>query len=166
MSDTPTPPRRWLRPLAAILVVGTLVTLPVVAVAQARGGFDGPCHGGHDGDAQEHLDRMLEHGLSRLDATDEQKAQIEAAVAGLAPDLDRYRDEGAGLHEALREALTAGAIDPARVEAVRTDALDLADEASARMLGVVVKVAQVLTPEQREELADWGPPHGRGGRER
>lgn len=160
MTQTPSP-RRWRRPLVAALLLGGLVAAPL-ALAHGRGGPG--CHGGPDGDPQAHLDRMVEHGLDAVDATDAQRATVEAAVAGLGPDLARFRDEGRALHEELRDALSAPTVDPAKVEAIRADGLDLADEASARMLGVMVKVAQALTPEQRAELAEMGPPRGeRGG---
>jgi Spy/CpxP family protein refolding chaperone len=92
--------------------------------------------------------------LGRLDATGEQEAQVDAVLDRVAPELFALKDDHEALRQDLRAALTAPSIDPAEVESIRADGLKLADEASRVVLGAVVEVARVLTPEQRAELAE------------
>lgn len=169
MTPTPdTPPtaprrrRRLVRGLVALLLVGGLAAVPF-AVARAAGGGCEP-HGPPDPErAAAHLDRGVGFLLDRVEATDAQREQVDAALAGVADDLVRYRTEGGELREALHAALTAETVDAARVEAIRADGLALADEASRRLTGVMVEVASTLTAEQRAEVAELGPFGGPDG---
>jgi Spy/CpxP family protein refolding chaperone len=71
------------------------------------------------------------------------------------------------LHAARREAielLSQDKVDPAALEALRAKQIGLADEASRRLTRAVTEAAEVLTPEQRKELAaHFARRHGRWG---
>jgi len=101
-----------------------------------------------------HLDRALKHLYVEIDATDAQKQQIAPIVKGAAQDLLPLR---AKMHDARRQAielLSQQNIDRAALETLRTEQLKLAEQASQRLTQALADVADVLTPEQRQRLAE------------
>ena len=100
-----------------------------------------------------HVDRMLKHLYVEIDATDEQKQRltpiVRQAVTDLLPLRERIRN---GRSQAL-ELLQQDNIDRGALEALRTEHLRLADQASARITQALADAADVLTPAQRKELA-------------
>jgi len=117
-----------------------------------RGGFmDGPVDPAM---VDARLDRMLKHIYIEIDATDAQKQQLGPILKSAAHDLlplrDRIRD---GRLQALA-LLSQPTVDRAALEGLRTLQLQLADQASKRLTQAVADAADVLTPEQRKQLAD------------
>jgi periplasmic protein CpxP/Spy len=159
--------------LALFLVAGVLGALLIVPAAIAGGrmaagmGHCGP-RGWH-GDAEvteegvrDHLGFAADRMLSRVDATDDQRDQVDAILDDLAPALLAQKLDGEGLHEQLKTALTAEVVDAEALEGLRVDGLAHADETSALVLDSVVAIGQVLTPEQRGELVELAERfHGR-----
>jgi Spy/CpxP family protein refolding chaperone len=115
-------------------------------------------------DLDRHVDRMLKHLYVEIDATDVQKQKLDPIVRQAAKDLAPMREN---LHAARREAielLSQERVDPAALEALRAKQIGLADEASRRLTRAVTEAAEVLTPEQRKELAaHFARRHGRWG---
>jgi Spy/CpxP family protein refolding chaperone len=75
------------------------------------------------------------------------------------------KEQHVSAHKQLHEILSADVIDRARLEAVRTDQIRLADQASQRIVQGIADAAEVLTPEQRAALVarlerhhDWQEP--------
>jgi len=63
----------------------------------------------------------------------------------------------AKMHDARRQAielLSQQNIDRAALETLRTEQLKLAEQASQRLTQALADVADVLTPEQRQRLAE------------
>jgi len=152
------PRRRFFRRAAiATLIAGVAAGIGVKAFAHGpggwhRGGFMGA---GLDPAAlDQHLERMLKHLYVEIDATDAQKQQLAPIVKAAAGDLLPLRTR---MHEARRQAvelLSRDAIDRAALEALRVDQLRLAEQASQRFVQALADVADVLTPEQRKQLAE------------
>lgn len=171
MSDTtPTPRRRFLRRAAiATALAGLATVIGVKAIAHAggpwrwhRAGFMGaPLDPAR---VDEHLDRMLKHLYVEIDATDAQRQQLAPIVKSAARDLLPVR---AKMHEARRQAvelLSREHIDRAALEALRADQLRLVEQASMRLTQTLADVADILTPEQRKQLAERiGRWHGHRG---
>lgn len=137
------------------------ITLATLAGGVAAGiGFKAFGHGRRHGygpidpaDLDRHVDRMLKHLYVEIDATDAQKQRLDPIVRQAARDLAPMREN---LHAARREAielLSQDRVDPAALEALRAKQIGLADEASRRLTRAVGEAAEVLTPEQRKELA-------------
>jgi len=112
----------------------------------------------------EHLDRMLKHLYVEVDATDAQRLQLAPIVKSAARDLLPVRTK---IHEARRQAvqlLSQDTVDRAALEALRTEQLQLIEQASRRLTQALADVADVLTPEQRQSLAErigrWHGHHG------
>jgi Spy/CpxP family protein refolding chaperone len=133
--------RRALGGLAAVLVGGALS----LSVAQAHG--FGP--GGGGGFMAFRMHKILE----KVNATDGQKAQIKAIWEGLRPQLKTTHEEHAKLRAQITQAMTAATIDPAAIEKLRVQSVQLMDRASSIMTKGFVDTAKVLTPEQRKQAA-------------
>lgn len=147
------------RLFGAALFVGALVGVPM-AVAHAAG-FGPGCHGGWNHEPpksaeelRQHMDKGAAFFYDRVDATEEQEAGVGAVLDRMAPELFALQDDKVALHDDLRAAMTADTVDAAEVESLRQEGLALADRASRIVVGGVVDVAHLLTPEQRADLAE------------
>jgi Spy/CpxP family protein refolding chaperone len=165
------PPRRRFLRRAAIATVVVTVAVGIGLAALAHGHGPGRWHRGAFMDAHldpakldEHLERMLKHLAVEVDATPAQQQQLAPIVKTAARDLFPMRDR---MREARRQAVTLLAqptVDRAALEALRAGQLQLADQASRRLTQALADVADVLTPEQRKQLAERaGRRHGRRG---
>jgi periplasmic protein CpxP/Spy len=117
------------------------------------------------GSAEERAEHMVGRFADRIDATQEQKAQLTEIVRGALDDLLPLRDQ---LHEArgeMRTLLTAETVDRAAIEDFRVEQIELADRASRRLAEALGDAAELLTPEQRTEIGSlmerFGERHGR-----
>ena len=112
----------------------------------------------------EHLDRMLKHLYVEVDATDAQKQRLGPIVKAATRDLLPMRDQ---MRDTRRQAVTLlsqPSIDRTALESLRASQLQLAEQASKRFTQALADVADVLTPEQRKQLAERvGRWHGHRG---
>jgi periplasmic protein CpxP/Spy len=146
-NDNALPRRRVSRRLAggivAVLVGGALS----LSVAQAHG-FGG---GGFGGGAfmAFRMHKLLDH----VNATDQQRAQIKTIWEGLRPQLKATHDDQKKLRAQITQVMTATTVDPAAVEKLRQQSVQLVDKASTIISRGMVETARVLTPEQRKQIA-------------
>ncbi len=154
--------KRWLLGASFVALTG------IVGVAAAVG-----THGGmrwHHGEMAlssdpatraEQVDRLLRHVYVELDVTEAQQASLEPilkqAFADLAPLRERMRD---GRRQGL-EILGQPTIDRAALETLRANQLDIAEDASRTIARLIGDVAEILTPEQRQQLLDRIEAHHR-----
>jgi len=140
--------------------LGTLITAAVVlaagsALALAHGMGGGWHHGGMGADEMaEHLQTHVRHVLDEVDATPEQKAQVKDIVAAATKDLQALHQQNGGIHKELHEIFTAPTIDRAKLESVRAAHMQALDTASKRCATALADAAEVLTPEQRQQLGE------------
>jgi periplasmic protein CpxP/Spy len=111
-----------------------------------------------------HVDHMLKHFYVEVDATDAQKAQIGPLVKQAVNDLMPLHSQFQSAHSQAMQALEQPTVDRASLEAARAEHLQLADEASKRIVQLFGDVGDVLTPAQRKALAEHlehlhGMPH-------
>lgn len=111
---------------------------------QARGGGH---HGGGFGA------RGLERMLDKIDATDEQADKLWEIAGEIRGEMWPMGREFRQTREDLAELLTAETVDAEAVEALRSERIAAIDEMSKTMTAAMVEAAEVLTPEQRAELA-------------
>jgi Spy/CpxP family protein refolding chaperone len=115
-------------------------------------GHHGKHHGRHaQGGSQGMV--LSEHMLDRVQASPEQKARIREILMVARKDLQARRDDGKALREQSMKLLTQPDIDPKAIEELRAQAMARHDAASKRLTQAVVEASQVLTPEQRQQLA-------------
>lgn len=163
-------PRRSLaRALGMVTLAVTLASAAATAV-QAQpmgpmgagpGAHGGPDHGpgmghggmGHGGMGMmggRHLDRMLDG----VGATADQKAKIKDIFKAAHEDGAKQHQGQQDLHQQLAKALLGPQIDAAGAEAVRQKLSAGHDAMSKRHLKAMLDAAAVLTPEQRQKLAE------------
>jgi Spy/CpxP family protein refolding chaperone len=126
-----------------LLFASTLVLVPIVAVAGS--GLHRHGHGG----AKDHVEEMLDE----VDASDAQRKAIAPLVDRAAASAHEIHSQGEELHDELLAILTAESIDRVALESVRLQAVALVDQASQEMVDAMGGMAEVLTPEQRKEIA-------------
>jgi periplasmic protein CpxP/Spy len=164
---TPAGRPRWGRRIAyATLAVGAVVGLvtlvaarPIAAAIQQGGDFHhrwASHWGGHEMSpdaAKEHLQVAAKWALRDIDATSEQQDKVNAIVAGAIDDLFKLRDQHHANQVALHSQLMGATIDRAALEETRKSEMALADDASKRLVQALADISEVLTPEQRQALA-------------
>jgi Spy/CpxP family protein refolding chaperone len=147
--------RRWLYwAVPAALALG-LVTF---GRAYASGPF---CHGfhGHHGAASsaevaEHMEHKIEYVLDAVDASAAQRKQADALVQKLAPEMFKLMTDGRSLRGELKTALLAQQLDKMQLDALRTRLDTLGDRLVDTGMDGVVALAEILTPAQRQKVAD------------
>lgn len=151
-------------------LIAGLAALAVAAPSALHGagghgfGHGGFGRGGHGFGAQvlkdpeaakRHAGMAVEWALRGVEATDEQKQQArritDRLIDELGPLVAQHRDERQAIHRAL-----AGAeVDREALEQARRRELTLADQASKLVVDRVADLAEVLTPQQRQEFATF-----------
>jgi protein CpxP len=92
--------------------------------------------------------------LDAVGASDEQKAQIRQIMLAARKDLHSMRESGRALREQARTLFAQPTVDANAVEALRQQMMAQADQASKRMTQALIDASRVLTPEQRQQIAD------------
>ena len=117
-----------------------------------RGGHGAAIHDPEQ--ARERAELMAEWILKSVDATEAQQEEVKAildnSIDTLLPIAQNHRD----YREELRAELAKPTIDRAALESIRESGLGLMDQVSREMIDTVAAVAEVLTPEQRQELLE------------
>ncbi len=139
--------------LFALPVLGLVLVGGAVATAAARGGPGMFCHGDRD-DHRAHAEFMVNRMLTKVDATDEQKDQIDGILDSAFEEFEALHEGKEEHKEQLKEVLSAETIDREALQELRTEALEHMDEASALFTDVIADVSEVLTAEQRQELIE------------
>ena len=144
---------------ALAFIAGAALSAGVAALAQGvgMGGFH---HGmmmsdiHSAADVPAHVVHMLKHLYVEIDATDAQKAQIDPLVKQAVTDLMPLRTQVQTAHTQFVQALTQSTIDRNSLEVAREAHMQLADQATRRIVQLIGDVGSVLTPAQRQALAN------------
>lgn len=152
---------------ASLLGIGALA-------AHAEPGFFAHAHmGGHHrgygfaGDPAEmadHLMLRIDHMLSKIGASDDQKTRIKAIAKSAVTELAPLHKQQWELRKQMRDALTAATIDKDKLAALHSQQTQLFDKTSARMQQAMIDAAEILTPEQRKAMAERMERRGMGPR--
>jgi len=120
----------------------------------------GACRQGHamrdPAVMQERASFMADWVLKRVNATDEQSAQVKATLQATINDLLELRNQHYANRDAMRTALTKPTIDRAELERIRSAEMQLANTASTKLIASIADMADVLDPQQRQAIADMG----------
>jgi periplasmic protein CpxP/Spy len=115
-------------------------------------------------DVSAHVDHMLKHLYVELDASPAQQAQIDPLVKQAVSDLMPLHAQIHAAHAQVVQALTQATIDRGALETARAAHLQIADQASKRIVQLIADVGDVLTVQQRKALAEHlERMHGMGG---
>ena len=149
--------RRWLGASAlAALGLGTagLAAAPSGWLGHAGHGFahfrGGPP--GPGGWSEEDIRFAVAWMLREVDASDEQVARVSEIASGAAADLRTLHEAHHARRESFVQALVAA--DRGALEQLRSEELAAAEGASQRIVKALADAADVLTPEQRQRLAE------------
>jgi len=150
----------WLG-LALALGAGAVgIAVPMTQAYAFEGGGPG---GGPGGAFDGHWGFRMQHILAKVGATDSQKGQIKAIWEGLRPQLKTLHQQHFALRQQITTAMTAPTIDPAQIETLRQQSVQLMDKTSSVVTQGMVASAQVLTPDQRKQVAaEMQKEHHRG----
>ncbi len=153
--------RTWIMALTLLglgAAGGALTTVAVDANAHGGGhhGFrmHGHRHAANAAEAAERVQHVAAWALGSVDATDEQRERVDAILAGAVNDLFPMRAEHREHRRDLIAELARPRLDRDGLERVRAAELMLAEKATTRMLDAVVAIAEVLDPEQRQQLVE------------
>jgi protein CpxP len=152
----------------AVLVAGATLVGSVAALANGAGmcgWHHGMMSGTHSAaDVSAHVDHMLKHLYVEIDATDAQKAQITPMVKQAVNDLLPLHAQLQAAHAQITQGLAQSPIDRSALEAARVAHLQLADQASKRIVQLIADVGDLLTATQRSALATHlTKMHGKAG---
>lgn len=101
-------------------------------------------------------------GLGRLNLTNEQREQVRAIVQQARTSGEAPRQTAAGLHRELRAAVFADAPDHAKIDALKASIAEARASALNARIALDLKIAEVLTPEQRAQAREVREGRGRG----
>ena len=147
------------------LALGAGLALPALAMPggpdmQLAQGPGGPMHGGPGGPMGggpegPMFGGMLKRMLERVNATPEQRAQIDQIMKSAATELRAQRESGRELREQAMTLFSQPTVDAGAVEALRQKQLAMHDAASKRMMNAMIEISRVLTPDQRKQMAEY-----------
>ena len=127
----------------ALVIAGTTWS----AVAYSKRGWDS--------DKLEHFVAWkTDYMLDQVEASDDQRTKVQAIVNAALVDMEEFRDFKREGRQDLIAALTDETVDRDALEGLRLRKIETVDRMSQRMLTAIADAAEVLTPAQRQELAD------------
>jgi Spy/CpxP family protein refolding chaperone len=146
--------------LGAALAAG--IAFSSVKAKAAEIGLGGPGHGQHRFESmdpemvRERTEFAVDWILGRVDANEEQRDQVKTILStsliNLAPIVQEHKDN----REAFATEFSKPTLDRDALEELRKAEIELANQASNRLMTALVDAAEVLTPEQRTELVEMG----------
>jgi Spy/CpxP family protein refolding chaperone len=147
--------RRW---TLAGLVATAAGAFAFHRVAHAGGHGCGPRRFMHHGQMDpetmgKFIDWRVSAMLSHVDASAEQKTKVSNIAKAAAHDLLPLREQHRAARDRAMALMVAPTIDRVALEKLRADELALAETLSKRAVQSLADAADVLTPAQREKLA-------------
>lgn len=103
---------------------------------------------------RERADFAADWVLDRIKATDEQRPRVKAVVQTALDNLLKVQREHQQNRAAMVEALSQATVDRAQLQHIRQSEVRLMDDASTGIVNALADVAEILTPEQRRQLAE------------
>ena len=97
---------------------------------------------------------MMTRMLDRVNATPEQRTQIQQIMQSQASEMRAQREAGRALRQQAMALFAQPTVDADAVEALRQQQLAMHDAASKRMTAAMLEISRVLTPEQRKQMAE------------
>jgi Spy/CpxP family protein refolding chaperone len=118
-----------------------------------QGPMGGP--GGQGAHGGGMFEGMMTRMLDRVNATPEQRTQIQQIMQTQANQMRAQREAGRALRQQSMALFAQPTVDAAAVEALSQQQLAMHDAASKRMTTAMLEISRVLTPEQRKQMADY-----------
>jgi Spy/CpxP family protein refolding chaperone len=161
--DSGNPRRPWRRIAIAVLIGSMAAGVGVKAFAHGGGPFGsgfgrGGWHMGPGGQTdpeamKRRIDASVRWMLADINATEAQQQRIADIVGATMKEMAPLREKHREARRTVMELLTQPNVDRAAIEAIRAQEIQSADAMSKRFVQSLADVADVLTPEQRAQLA-------------
>lgn len=142
--------RRFFRRAGIATLVGGLVA-GLGATAWASSGHGHRRHG--EGMTPERAEYMVKHLAVDVKATPEQTARLTEIAKTAAAELAPMREKAKAARKQAIGLLASPTVDRAALERLRAEQIEAMDAASRRLSKAIADAAEVLTPEQRKQLA-------------
>jgi Spy/CpxP family protein refolding chaperone len=140
--------------MMAVLAGSLAATAGGVAFAKTDGKAFDPAQ------FQQRMEKRVDKALSGTDATAEQKKKVADIVGQAFKDMRGFHDQRTANRKAMADALQAPTIDSAKIEAIRTEQMKIADASSKRFSQALTEAGNVLTQPQRQAFfKNWGERH-------
>jgi Spy/CpxP family protein refolding chaperone len=162
--DAGKPRRPWRRIALATLIGSVAAGVGLTAFAHGGGPFGGSFgHGGwHMGPGSQtdpeamkrRIDASVRWMLADINATEAQQQRIAEIVGATMKEMAPLREKHREARRSVMELLAKPNVDRAAIEAIRAQEMQSADAMSKRLVQSLADVADVLTPEQRAQLAE------------
>jgi len=152
--------RRTHRWIVALLVLGILAFFAHSAYygrtwnCTSRFDARGPYTHFRADDAPRVAGWMVDRLLYDIKASDEQRAKARAIVDATAGDLQQLARQHDESHQAMLALLKEPTFDRSKLESLRVRSLSNLDETSKRVSTAIGDLAGLLTPPQRQQLAE------------
>ncbi len=143
-------PSSWTPPLIA-----TAIVIAIGGLLGAPWAFSSMTHDGRREHMAEFMDFMIERALGRVDATESQQEEVLAIAGEARQALFALREGGLERRQEFIDQLVADPTDAARLEVLRGAQLADIEEASRVVVEALARIGEVLTPDQRQALADF-----------
>lgn len=170
-SNQPARPRGRGRRTAIVVAVALAAGLAGAFASNAISHGRGWHHGGHGFDhmggpmgfmggkmdpakAERRAERMAERFARRIDATGEQQSKLVAIAKATVKDVLPLRQSARDARKEAIKLMSAPTVDRAALEKLRADQIASMDAATKRMTTALADAAEVLTPEQRQKVAE------------
>jgi Spy/CpxP family protein refolding chaperone len=101
------------------------------------------------------VDAAVRFALRGVGASEEQQQRVSAIATTAVDDLRPLHERHRQNREAFHAALVKPTVDRQALEELRKAEVQLADEAATRIVRAMADAAEVLTPEQRAQLASF-----------
>ena len=148
MEDKTTKRRSFLKRAAIVTLIGGLVGgIGVTAWAHSEHGRHGEAF------APERIESMVKHLAVDANATPEQSARLTEIAKSAAVELAPMREKAKEARKRAMAILGSPTVDRAALERLRAEQLEAMDAGSRRLTKAIADAAEVLTPEQRKQLA-------------
>ncbi len=143
--------------IAALALTAAGVWVSIAQAQPADGLRGGAAHHAAHGGA--HMGgplggRMLGRALDSVNASPEQRTRIREIMQSAAADVRQQRQASRGLREQAMALFMAPTVDARAVEALRQQMVQQHDQSSRRWTQALLDASAVLTPEQRQQLAE------------
>lgn len=151
MANLPTlranPARRFRSLGVATAALLALVSSGAIAGSPHAGG---PPSARYEALDDDHLQHLIHHVMSRIDAPQQQ--QVKQVAQGAHDDLQVLERRAQEARAPRARILLADVVDRDGLERIRTAEMRIADERSRRVDRLLMDIAAVLTPQQRSQL--------------
>ncbi len=138
--------RQWISALVASAALVAGAGFGLSAQASPRGDR-------HDAGGMMWMGRGMDRMLESVNATEAQRTQIRQIAEAARADMKSQHEAGRALREQGRALFTQPTVDANAAEALRQQMLAQHDRSSQRTMQAMIDISRVLSPEQRQQIA-------------